>query len=90
MLLHGLRVTIFFMYNSCWIKSDDGAIAAFIVPIGTIMLVWFSNSNKTIVNLYHIIFLQINCVFFAITLKVLWANQRKTKSEQSTNLDTVK
>ena len=27
------------LYNSCWIKSDDGAIAAFIVPIVAIMLV---------------------------------------------------
>ena len=28
--------------NSCWIKSDDGAIAAFIVPIVAIMLVSYS------------------------------------------------
>ena len=27
------------LYNSCWIKSDNGAIAAFIVPIVAIMLV---------------------------------------------------
>ena len=27
------------LYNSCWMKSDDGAIAAFIVPIVAIMLV---------------------------------------------------
>ena len=28
--------------NSCWIKSDDGTIAAFIVPIVAIMLVSYS------------------------------------------------
>ena len=27
------------LYNSCWIKSNDGAIAAFIAPIVAIMLV---------------------------------------------------
>ena len=27
------------LYYSCWIKSDDGAIAAFIAPIVAIMLV---------------------------------------------------
>ena len=37
--------------NSCWIQSDDGAIAAFIVPIVTITLVQFKlqlNCNKLI------------------------------------------
>ena len=29
----------FVLHNSCWIKSDDGAIAAFIVPIVAILLV---------------------------------------------------
>ena len=28
--------------NSCWIKSDDGAIAAFIAPIVVMMLVQLS------------------------------------------------
>ena len=27
------------LFDSCWIDSDDGAIAAFIVPIVAIMLV---------------------------------------------------
>ena len=27
--------------NSCWIKSNDGAIFAFIGPIASIILVWF-------------------------------------------------
>ena len=31
--------TLTALYNSCWLKSDDGAIAAFIAPIGAIMLV---------------------------------------------------
>ena len=35
-LLHCLTII---QYNSCWIKSDDGAIAAFIVPIVVIILV---------------------------------------------------
>ena len=30
---------LFVLHNSCWIKSDDGAIAAFIVPIVAILLV---------------------------------------------------
>ena len=35
--------------------------------------------------------LQINCVFFGITLKVLWDNQRKTKGESvNPNAETVK
>ena len=35
--------------------------------------------------------LQINCVFFGITMKVLWVNQRKTQSEKvNANAETVK
>ena len=35
--------------------------------------------------------LQINCVFLAITLKVLWDNKRKTMSEkESANADVAK
>ena len=33
-LLHSLN-------NSCWTKSNDGAIFAFIGPIASIILVWF-------------------------------------------------
>ena len=39
MSLHILCVAL---CNSCWIKLDDGAIAAFIVPIVAIMLVSYS------------------------------------------------
>ena len=35
--------------------------------------------------------LQINCVFFGITMKVLWESQRKTQSEKpNANAETVK
>ena len=34
-----LHTYSFVLHNSCWIKSDDGAIAAFIVPIVAIILV---------------------------------------------------
>ena len=40
-----IRISCYFilriLHDSCWIKSDDGAIAAFIVPIMTMMLVYF-------------------------------------------------
>ena len=71
--------------NSCWIQSDDGAIAAFIVPIVAIILVQL----KLQLNCNKLILLQINCIFLAITLKVLW--QRKTRNNQySSNKITTK
>ena len=58
--------------NSCWIESDDGAILAFIVPIGIIMLVcvliiYFIHACASLYSFS----LQINCMFLGITLKVL-------------------
>ena len=44
---------LYSLYNSCWIKLDDGAIAAFIVPIVAIMLVQFNIAT----NLQHDVFL---------------------------------
>ena len=73
------------LYNSCWIQSDDGTIAAFIVPIVAIILVQF----KLQLNCNKLILLQINCIFLVITLKVLW--QRKTMNNQySSNKITTK
>ena len=70
---------------SCWIKSDDGAIAAFIVPIVAIILVQL----KLQLNHNKLILLQINCIFLVITLKVLW--QQKTRYNQdASNKDTIK
>ena len=34
-----IAILYLYIFDSCWIKSDDGAIAAFIVPIVTIILV---------------------------------------------------
>ena len=71
--------------NSCWIQSDDGAIAAFIVPIVAIILVQL----KLQLNCNKLVLLQINCIFLVITLKVLW--QRKTMNNQySLNKITTK
>ena len=78
-------ILYFSIYNSCWIKSDDGAIAAFIVPIVVIILVQL----KTTTDYSKLMHLQINCIFLAITLKVLW--QRKTMNNQvASNKDLVK
>ena len=78
-----LYATVF--CNSCWIQSDDGTIAAFIVPIVAIILVQF----KLQLNCNKLILLQINCIFLAITLKVLW--QRKTaNSKNASNKVTIK
>ena len=38
--------TLLYVYNSCWIKSDDGAIAAFVVPIVAIILVQFKITTE--------------------------------------------
>ena len=75
----------FTICNSCWIKSDDGAIAAFIVPIVAIILVQL----KIATDYSKLMHLQINCIFLAIALKVLW--QHKTMNNQvASNKDTVK
>ena len=71
--------------NSCWIKSDDGAIAAFIVPIVAIILVQL----KLQLNCNKLILLQINCVFLVITLKVIY-KQRTVSKQDASNKDTVK
>ena len=77
--------TLLYAYNSCWIKSDDGAIAAFIVPIVAIILVQL----KLQLNCNKLILLQINCIFLVITLKVIY-KQRTVNKQDASNKDTVK
>ena len=75
-------------FDSCWIDSDDGAIAAFIVPIVAIMLV-----DSSIANLCQCIAigsLQVNCVFLAITLKVLITKKKSMSEKAASNKDMVK
>ena len=40
-------ISIHLQLFSCWINSDDGAIAAFIAPIVAIILVAIVSSNHT-------------------------------------------
>ena len=80
-----------FCINSCWIKSDDGAIAAFIVPIMAIILVCvvltliMCSTNDLYLG-------QVNFVFLLITLKVLWVAQHKKSVRENVapNQDTAK
>jgi len=66
-------------------ESEDGAIAAFIAPIVTVMVVcmlWY------LLNFSLFMAFQINSVFLGITLKVLYNN--KNDNNVSTNKDTAK
>ena len=64
-------------------ESEDGAIAAFIVPIVTVMVVRILWLNFSLLMAF-----QINTVFLGITLKVLYNN--KNDNNISTNKDTAK
>ena len=71
-------IKIFNMF-SCWIKSEDGAIAAFIVPIVIIILVYYT----VVIIIIYINYLQINSLFLGITLKVLYVSKRNANNENT-------
>ena len=78
-----IQISWYIVSYSCWISSDDGTIAAFIVPIVAIMLVIHVNSVH--ITVYTYTSLQINCVFLVIALKVLWKNKQKLASRHTSN-----
>ena len=62
---------------SCWIKSDDGAIAAFIAPIVVIMLVCIT--VKITANSQHLNFFADKLHIFGHFSKSIMATQNKDK-----------
>ena len=75
-------------FCSCWVESGKGALAAFILPIVIVIVVRVLYRNEAILTRYFL--LQITCAFLMISIRILYANQRKSVSENKSTRSAVK